>query len=251
MVSGSPRLRRRLAWGGGLAAVAAAAGIGLALVPEHHGKRGAEHPRPGALLPARPVPLRPADRRAIDRSLDRFVVDAVAKRDPARARSVLSRGIDPDGVYSYPARGRSFHDWTLNESTRDRVSLDLMLQPTARTAASTGPIIFTIRLNRAADGWRVESLTPTAIFSSKTHKVTAAVDYTPGLGRDPPKAAPLTKPTLGAGWIAIPLGIAGLVVAFPLCLLLAKWLRGRRAMRRYRRENASAALPWEWRRDTA
>jgi hypothetical protein len=56
---------------------------------------------------------------------------------------------------------------------------------------------------------------------------------------------------LGAGWIALPLGIAGVVVAFPLCLLLVKWLRGHRATRRYRRENAGAPLPWEWQRDGA
>src|SRR3954451_5813451 len=98
MVFDSPRLRRRLPRGGAPAAVAAAAGIGLALVPEHGGKRAAEHLRPGAVLPAEQVPLRAADRRAIDRSLDRFVVDAVAKRNPERARSVLVRGIDPDGV---------------------------------------------------------------------------------------------------------------------------------------------------------
>jgi hypothetical protein len=125
-----------------------------------------------------------------------------------------------------------------------------MLQPTARASASTGPIVFTIRMHRTGARWLVESLVPTAMFSSKTHKVTAAVDFNPGLGRDPPKAAPLTKSTLGAGWIALPLGIAGFVVLFPLCFLLVKWYRGRLAFRRYRRENAGAPLPWNWRDET-
>jgi hypothetical protein len=251
MVLGSPRARRRLAWFGGFATVAAAVGIGLALVPEHDGKQPPGKLRAGAVLPERQVALRAADRRAIDRSLDRFVVEAVTKRNPTRARGVLAPGVDPRGVYSYPARGTSFHDWTLNESTPGHVSLDLMLQPTVRAAASTGPIVFTIRMRRSAGRWLVESLVPTAMFSSKTHKVTAAVDFNPGLGRDPPKAAPLTKSTLGAGWIALPLGILGLVLAFPIGFLLVKWIRGRLAFRRYRRENAGASLPWKWRDETA
>src|SRR4051812_26581036 len=125
MVFRSPRLRRRLAWAGGILAVAGAAGIAVALLPEHDGKRPPEHLRGSAVLPTRQVPLRTADRHAIDRTLDRFVLGAVAKRDPERARAVVARGIDPRTVFAYPARGTTFHDWTLNESTRGHVSLDL------------------------------------------------------------------------------------------------------------------------------
>src|SRR4051812_31726913 len=104
MVFRSPRVRRRLLWVGGFAAVAAAVGLGLALVPEHDGKPAPDRLRAGAVLPERQVALRVADRRAIDRSLDRFVLDAVARRNPRRARGVVAPGVDPRGVYSYPAR---------------------------------------------------------------------------------------------------------------------------------------------------
>src|SRR4051794_24554618 len=113
MVLRSPRLRRRIAWPAAALGVVAAAAVAVVVVPEHDGKPPAEHLRAGAVLPAAEVPLRAADRRAIDRTLDRFVVDAVAKRQPARAGGVVTRGIDPRRVYGYPARGTTFHDWTL------------------------------------------------------------------------------------------------------------------------------------------
>jgi hypothetical protein len=243
MVLRSPRLRRRLAWLGGLAAAAGLVVGVLSLLPEQSGKPPRDRLHGRATLPARQVPLRPAERRGIDATLDTLIGGAVAGRDPESARAVLPPGTDPRTVYRYPARGTRFHDWTLNESTPGHVSLDLLVQPAARAARRTGPVVFTIRLDQVGTRWRVESLLPVASIGS--HDVTSAADFGPGLPKRPPKAAPLTKSWLGRPWLVVPVAVLALVVLFPIVLLLVKSGGASRAMRRYRRGREGEPLPWE------
>lgn len=243
MVLRSPRLRRRLTWCGGLAAAAGLAAGVLALLPEQSGKPPPDRFHGRATLPQRQVALRPAERRAIDATLDAVVGGAVAGRDPERARAVLPPGTDPGTLYRFPARGTRFHDWRLNESTPSHVSLDLLVQPAAGAARRTGPVVFTIRLDRVGTRWRVESLVPVASIGS--HDVTSAADFGPGLPKRPPKAAPLTKSRLGRPWLVVPLAVLGLAIVFPVGLLAVKGGWSGRAMRRYRRARRDEPLPWE------
>ena len=69
--------------------------------------------------------LKPAERRAINATLDRFVASAVQRKDLAAAydlvtpamRTGISRRAWAHGttnVMAYPARGTRFHGWTVD-----------------------------------------------------------------------------------------------------------------------------------------
>ena len=98
--------------------------------------------------------LRPADRQAVSAALDRFVVDAVQRRDVAASydlvtpyfRAGVGRRAWAHGtttVSGFPARGSHF-GWTLDQATPGDVVLDALLQP--RKGAKVGAMIFTVEL---------------------------------------------------------------------------------------------------------
>jgi hypothetical protein len=187
------------------------------------------------------VPLRPADRRAIDATLAAFLPAAVERNDtelayrlatPSLRRSATPaewrRGEIP--VYPYPASQR--HDWTLNFSFPKHVSLDLFVQP--KQGADVGPIVFTVELKRPHGRWLVDAFFPTAIFP----KVEDGGQ---------PLAAPDLGPTNVQGtsqtgearvsqiFFLIPLVIMGLALAIPLAMFVYGRYRERRAERIYAR----------------
>src|SRR5207253_7426393 len=116
----------------------------------------------------------PAERRAIDATLDRFVASAVQRHDLAASydlvtpamRTGISRRAWAHGrtnVMTYPARGARFHGWTLDFARRGYVMVDLLLQP--RRRARVGPMIFTLELRRLHGRWLVASFIPSASFA--------------------------------------------------------------------------------------
>ena len=183
-----------------------------------------------------------ADRRAINATLDAFVPTAVERRNvmvsydlvtPA-LRGGMTRAQWASGdipVYPFPARGRSFHYWTLDYAIRNEVAVDLFLQPRAR--AKVGPIAFSIDLKRVRGRWLVDSIYPTAIFprAGSGGGVRAASDYAAPASRNTPPGSS----RLGHVWVLVPASFLGLGIAVPIVLFVGAWWRDRRAYNAYRR----------------
>jgi hypothetical protein len=182
--------------------------------------------------------LKPAERRAIDATLDRFVTSAVQRRDLAAAydlvtpamRTGISRRAWAHGttnVMAYPARGTRFHGWTLDLAQPGYVMVDLILQP--RRHARVGPMIFTLELRRVHGRWLVASFIPSASFAGaeRTGSTQAFADYGPLAAKNP-------KPKhVNRAFLIGPALVVLLIVAFPAGILLRGWRRNRRAERKY------------------
>ena len=244
-VLSSPRARRRLAWVAGIAVALGAAAALFTLIPTRSGTSTAsEQLQPAAYAaPAAPRPRRltPADRRAIDATLDRFVPHAVARRDvgksyelaTANLRGGLSRhewARGSIGVYPYPAHGRRFHGWTVDESTTEGAWIQLLLHP--RPGAKIGPIVFNVSLKRVRGKWLVDSFIPAATFAPAggKAKVTAIADFSPqpqGDGHTPDESR------LGHAAAVIPFAVLGLVLLWLIGWAIAARVRDRRLARAY------------------
>ena len=188
----------------------------------------------------RQVPLRRADRRSIDRTLDAFVPAAVERKDPLAAyrlvtpamrrsatRAEWRRGEIP--VYPYPASER--RSWTLNFSFPGYVSLDLFVQP--RKGADTGPIAFTVVLRRSAERrWLVESFFPTAMFPKPEDggQPLAQPDLSPA---NVTGTSQTGKARLSAVFFLIPFAFMGLALGIPLVMFFRDKFLVARAERIY------------------
>jgi hypothetical protein len=196
-------------------------------------------PAPLAQEP-RDVALTRADRRAIDGTLDRFVPWAVARKDLPRAYDVVtpsmrsgetrgewSKGNIP--VLEFPARGRQFHGWPLNFSSRNEANVDLLIQP--REGADRGPIAFTIGLKRLSGRWLVDSIVPSAIFPKAGARGEKAHLYS--VRDTAPQPTPnLTKGRIARGWLYVVIGgLLGLVVLLPVAVIGVNGYRARKAER--------------------
>lgn len=170
----SPRIRRRLAYLGVVLLAAGVVALVIELVPGRNGVT--QHFSPGQVqrvTTERQVPLTAADRRAIDRTLDRFVPAAVGRRNPLAAwafstrrlragstRRGWARGDVP--VFPYPARGKRFHDWILQYSQPDLVGIELGVRP--RKGAKVGAAAFDLELERVHGSWLVNAIYVRAIY---------------------------------------------------------------------------------------
>jgi hypothetical protein len=180
----------------------------------------------------------PAERRAIDATLDRFVPSAVQRHDLAGAydlvtpasRTGISRRAWAHGktnVMSYPARGTRFHGWTVDLAQPGYVMVDLLLQP--RRHAHQGPMIFTVELRRIHGRWLVASFIPSASFAGaeRTGSMKAFADYGPLASRNP-------KPKhVNRLFLIGPALVVLLIVALPAAIIVRSWRRNRRAERAF------------------
>ena len=182
--------------------------------------------------------LKPADRRAIDSTLDRFVTTAVQRRDLAASYDLvtpamkigISRRAWAHGttrVMAYPARGSRFHGWTLDLAQPRYVMLDLLLQP--RRGASEGPMIFTVELRKLHGRWLMASFQPSASFAGaeRTGSMKAFGDYGP-LASTNPKPRHVNRISL-----VVPALVLLLIVGLPVAIALRGWRRNRRAERAF------------------
>ena len=182
--------------------------------------------------------LKPAERRAINATLDRFVTSAVQRKNLAASydlvtpamRTGISRRDWAHGrtnVMAYPARGTRFHGWTVDLAQPGYVMVDLILQP--RRGARVGPMIFTLELRRVHGRWLVASFIPSASFAGagRTGSMKAFGDYGPLAVKNP-------KPKhVNRLFLIGPALVVLLIVAFPAGILLGSWRRNRRAEREY------------------
>jgi hypothetical protein len=182
--------------------------------------------------------LKPAERRAIDATVDRFVASAVQRKNLAASydlvtpamRTGISRRDWAHGktnVMAYPARGTRFHGWTVDLAQPGYAMVDLILQP--RRGARVGPMIFTFELRRVHGRWLVASFIPSASFAGaeRTGSMQAFADYGPLASKNP-------KPKhVNRLFLIGPALVVLLIVAFPAGILFRSWRRNRRAEREY------------------
>jgi len=181
--------------------------------------------------------LAPPDRRAIAKTIDRFVSDAVQRHDLAASydlvtptyRTGITRRAWAHGttrVMSFPARGRHFA-WTVDFAVRGDVVVDLMLQP--RHGAKSGPMIFSVELKKLHGRWLVDSMLPAASFadSGRTGSMKAFGDYGPLAAKNPERRK------VDRLLLILPGSFLLLVVALPAGIVLRGWRRNRRAEQAY------------------
>jgi hypothetical protein len=174
-----------------------------------------------------------AERDAINRTLDQFVNTAVKRHDVDAAwnlvtpelRAGISRSDWDKGnvpVIPYPARGTTFHDWTVDFASAKEVDLELMIGK-----SKTDSIQFSGTMKKLHGRWLVDSLNPNATFSGGG-TVVGTHDFTAPSGAG--DSTGVTK--LGSSWIAIPVVLFGGAILCALGFFAFIWLRNRRAYRR-------------------
>jgi hypothetical protein len=241
----SARARRRLVRLGVVAIVGGGIAIGVTVIPNHSG-RTVEHLRPGKpdlVAVDRQVPLRAPDRAAINRLLDRFVVTAVARRNPAEAfalatpalragttRTAWNRGDVP--VQPLPVRGTRFHGWDPSYSFRNEVNFELLVH--ARAGSRPSAITYSVDVKRINGRWLVDSFIPNAIFDPPGAKgrVITQLDYGPGA------RTVAAEKHVSSVWRNLPL----LLLALPVLGLLGLLGYGLHRHRRNKRIYREAAL---------
>ena len=226
-----------------VAIVGAGIAVAALVIPNHSG-RTTQHlhaGKPYIVKVQKQVPVQAGDRAAIDHLLDRFVVDAVARRDPAAAYALATASLragttraDWKGgtlpVQPLQARGSMFHGWSPSYSYRNEVNFDLLVH--AKPGSRIGAISYTVDVKRVGGRWLVDSFVPTALFAAQgeTSRITAGVDYGPSgaLG------APAKTGEKSSGWLSVPLLFMGLPGIGLAVVLLVAWRRHRRDERIYR-----------------
>jgi hypothetical protein len=197
--------------------------------------------------------LSPADRAQVDHTLVVFVNHAVKRHNPGAAYDVVTPTLKGGmtraqwakgdiGVYPYPAAGHRFHQWTIQYRTKDELSIELILAPTARHRAKLGQILFNVYLHPSHGRWLVDSFMPGATFApiGKAGVVQAARDFTANPSAQTynraDKGKPIGAARISAKWAVVP---------FAVILLLLLALAGRSIVEnvRFRRLAASHARP--------
>jgi hypothetical protein len=185
----------------------------------------------------------PADRAAVDRLLDVFVPAAIARRHSERAwplttptmrqgteRADWAKGFLP--VTPFPVMGTSFHGWTLDQSSRNRADLVLLVH--LRKGGPVGAVSFDITVRKIHGRWLVDSAVPAATFAAagSSSKILAQPDFGPGGAAAYSKVAYSRTGRVSAKWILIiPAILLGLVVVTPVAVIGAHHVRDRRVRR--------------------
>jgi hypothetical protein len=237
----SPRKRRRLVAIGGSVALL---GIGIALallIPNN----GPSNPAPtGKARPAQLAvnthrKLAPADRRAIDRLLDRFFPAAVAGRDPEtawalagpemRSASTLAdfrNGSSP--IPRYPASEPNYHHWRAIDVEQGSVVLNILVHP--KDPKTLGTWVFSVEVVKARARWLVNRIYTIAVMNPPTRPATVTHELGPADYAAPPgtqRNSSTAKP--GGRSLLIPvIAVLAIVLLIPLVLAGVALVRARR-----------------------
>src|SRR5581483_1747367 len=243
----SPRKRRRVLLLAAVLTVAAVVGGVVSLIPSS----GPPNPTPtgneGAAQVAAHVPVQitAADRRAIDRTLDRFVPAAVGRQGADLAWSLagpeLKAGstlaewrVGTSPVPKYPVKVEPFHDWSTLDNGKNYVDFTLLVHP--RPGANIGAWTFAGEMVKQNGKWLVNRLYTIAIFQpvrGSKHEIGPADFAAPA----PSASTPQKKSVLGkVGLVPIAVVLA-LIFLTPLGFGIFAIVRARRWKRR------TAALP--------
>jgi hypothetical protein len=260
LLPSSPRARRRLfRLGAAVVVVGAITGIAIGLRGPKQPSAAPAKNAPQAQLVKQSKYVSPADRRAIDRTLDQFVPAGLSGIAPAtawrlsgpqlRGGTTLSQwrhGTSP--IPHYPARGTTFHNWTTVDAGPRYVDFNLLIHP--RHGPKGSSEVFSGQMLKSGDHWVVNGLYTIAVFArpDKTgrHEVGPA-DYAAspaaqsGQGGTPPTTG--HSASLSTVWLLVAGGVVVLVLLFPLAFGVASVVRSRRSRRRYMRSEPRALPP--------
>ena len=239
----SPRLSRRLVrWSVGVAGVGAIV-LAFVLVPESNQPGMAPTGKPGSAKVARPVSLRvrPAERRAVDNVLDRFIPAGVGRRamttawrlagPELRAGSTLRQWRnDVSPIPYYPVAGKTFHDWKTLDAGPNFVEFAPLVAP--RRGSHLGNWALSGLVVRRGSRWLVDRL-----YTAATYNMAGALTGPPDLiGGPVSSGAPSSRRGATTGfsaWIVCTVVIVLLIA--PVFLLSAflcdGWPRRRRPTR--------------------
>ena len=250
LLPSSPRARRRFVrLGIALAVIAAIAAIAaLVRSPKQPSAAPAKN-APHAQLVTQSTHVSASDRRAIDRTLDRFVPAGLSGLSAATAWRLSGpelkggtslrewqSGTSP--IPHYPARGTTFHNWTTIDAGKDYVDFNLLIHPKHGKNGSSE--VFSGQMIKRSGRWLVNGLYTIAVFARPDkhgrHELGPA-DYAAGQGasQGSQSAAPPTsgKGRLGTTWLIAAAAAILLALLFPLGFGVVSAIRSRRARRRY------------------
>jgi hypothetical protein len=197
-----------------------------------------------------PARLTAADRRAIDRTLDRFMPAALRRQDATavwklagpelRTGSTLAdwrKGNTP--VPYYPPRETTFHDWQTIEVGSRYAILNLLLHP--KPPSKLGDYVFSIEVVKRRSRWLVNRIYTVAIMNPVARAETETHEIGPADFAAPPPAqqTPKGKAALGHSAILIVVFILALVFLIPLTLGGIALHRARRWRRMVRARSGS------------
>jgi hypothetical protein len=238
----SARWRRRFIWLLVAAVPVTAIALVVVLVPERSSIPDTitTDEGPAQLADTHVYHLTRGDRAKIDVLLDRFIPAAVERRSAKTAwalagpelhaySSVAQWQEGKSPVPQYPARGTTFHYWTVVSVGKNDVLFNILLHPRAKlkwpSYELAGQVI------RHGTGWRVNRLYTIATFSAPSAK-TARVVGPNDFNAPASSPSPSTNKARLSHWYAIPLFVIfGGVVIFPLSLGAVALIRGRRFRR--------------------
>lgn len=208
------------------------------LVPEPKQPRAAATGKPGSAKLAQPVNLRvpPAQRRAVDKVLDRFIPAGVGRRSMTtawrlagpelKAASTLRqwrRDVSP--IPYYPVAAKTFHNWVTLDAGPNFVEFALLVVPRHRSHLEAWALFGMVV--RRGSHWLVDRL-----YTAATYNADGVLTGPADLVRRPVGSAGPPKPALGRGWL---LGVVCAIMVLFLytpTFLFASFLRNRRLWRR-------------------
>ncbi|HEY7019358.1 MAG TPA: hypothetical protein VH297_12900 [Gaiellaceae bacterium] len=196
-----------------------------------------------ALVYAAPASAAPrlskAERAQINATLDTFVNHGVKRVDIGASYDAVTPGLRGGmsrtqwakgniPVYPYPARGTTFHDWTIDYVTPGEIGIQLELLPPPARNKTLGPIIFHVYLHPVHGRWLVDLFMPSASLAPLGNKprIIANNDFSPqaagegDVGHGPSR--------LNHGLLFIPFAAMGLVVLAFIAAVLRGFVRDRR-----------------------
>jgi len=260
VVPSSPRARRRFFRLGIVLVVAGAIAAAMALV--HGGKTPSAAPpknAPRAQLVKESKYVSPADRRAINKTLDQFVPAALDRRSPETAWRLSGpdltggttlqqwrHGTSP--IPYYPARGKTFHGWTTVDATPSSVDFSLLVHP--KRGSQTSSWVFSGQMIKRHGRWLVNGMYTAAIMvrpDKKGRHEVGPADYAAGgaaqsgQGGAPPSTDNSAR--LGKTWLILLVAGIGLVLLFPIGLGIVSAVRSRRSRLRYVRSEPRTLPP--------
>lgn len=196
-----------------------------------------------------------SERRAINSVLDRFVPAALTHRSMSTAWHLSGpeltggtslkqwlHGTSP--IPYYPAGGKTFHGWTTIDAGPGYVTFNLLVHPQHGSKVK-GAWVFSGEMIRRGQRWLVNRFYTIALLNPPTksgrHEVGPA-DFAasaPSTDSSPPTG----HAVLGTAWLAGIGGVIGLVILFPLGLVVVSLVRNRRRRREYERSRERELPP--------